>query len=64
MSSVNGQLMVWMLQAGKILDCVISDMTMLVRKHASINSILFDNKNHYRNFKRSLNDFDWLLHRP
>jgi len=26
----------------------------LVRKHVSINSILFDNKHHYRNFNRSL----------
>jgi len=27
------------------------------------NSILFEDKHHYRNFDRSLKNFDWILHR-
>ena len=35
----------------------------LVRKHVSVNSILFENKHHYRKI-RSFEIFYWLLHRP
>jgi len=43
---------------------IISDMSTLVRKHFSIDSILFDSSKHpYKTFARLLESFDWLLHR-
>jgi len=53
---------------GTPIEChtfVIFDDAGQKRKQVSINSIQFENnKHHYRNFNKSLEMLDWLLHRP